>query len=56
MKKITKMVKTHKDVEEYINFLKDGTPDRKEEAMEQLIHTGVLTRKGKQKTVIVSWE
>ncbi len=56
MKISVKKVKNHKDVEKYIASLSDGAPDRKKEAMEQLIHTGVLNRNGKRKNVIVSWE
>ena len=49
-------VKSHKDVEAYINRLMDGKPERKKEAKDALIRSGVLKKDGSQKKVIVSWE
>ncbi len=48
--------KTNKDIEMYIDQLKDGSTESKEEAKKALIRTGVLTKNGKKKRVIVSWE
>lgn len=49
-------IKTHKDADDYINKLHDGAPERKTEARDALIRTGVLTKSGKKKETIVSWE
>ena len=49
-------LKSHKEVEQYLKKLHDGKPERKQEAREALIRTGVLDRNGKRKEVIVSWE
>ncbi len=48
--------KSHKDVEGYISSLLDGRPDRKSEAKDALIRSGVLSKNGATKKVIVSWE
>ena len=48
--------KSHKDVEGYISSLLDGRSDRKSEAKDALIRSGVLSKNGATKKVIVSWE
>lgn len=57
-RKINKLNKTksHKDVEGYISSLLDGRTDRKSEAKDALIRSGVLGKNGAAKKVIVSWE
>ncbi len=49
-------VKSHEEVKAKLLEMQDGNPKRKEEAKAALIRTGVLTKTGKKKKVIVSWE
>lgn len=56
MKERYSRLKSHAEVSKYISSLKDGTPQRKEQAKQGLIETGVLTHEGKKKDIIVSWE
>ena len=49
-------IRTHKEAKAYIASLRDGSPNRKEEAKRALIKTGVLDRNGERKETIVSWE
>ncbi|MBR2185805.1 MAG: hypothetical protein IJ857_00540 [Lachnospiraceae bacterium] len=49
-------LKSHKDLKQYLEQLNDGTPQRKQEAKDALIRSGVLKKNGKRKEIIVSWE
>lgn len=49
-------LKSHKEVYDYILYLKEDIPQRKEEAKHGLIETGVLSPDGKKKETIVDWE
>lgn len=48
--------KSHSEVKNYISNLLEGGTDRKIEARNALIRSGVLKKNGAKKNVIVSWE
>ena len=49
-------IKSHSDVKKYIKELRDGSPERKQQAKAALIKTGVLSKHGRRKERIVNWE